>query len=164
MSGKNVVESLNKLFEDAALKGFQVIDNDKLYIDQAPGISFKDIEDSRLSDKAKKLIGNGFISSGGLMQLKLIRHLPLEDDRGQITMEFSGRTTRIGTEIVTQFGQSLEPTNLKFVPATKMLTLLFSFPDTKLLFDEFIARPDDEQELNSLALVALARKAIRLSE
>lgn len=165
MSGKSTVEALNSLFEDAVKAGLPVRDEGKhLLVDPAPHISFQDIAESKLSDRAKTLIGAGFTSSGGLMQLKFIRHLPVKDDRGQITMELSGRTSRIGTEIVTQFGHDLEPTNLKFVPATKMLSYLLTYPNTKFIFDEFLKRPLDEQEANSLALVALARKAIGLAE
>ena len=154
MSGKTTVEALNNLFEDAVKAGLPVRDEGKhLLVDPAPHISFKDIAESKLSDRAKTLIGAGFTSSGGLMQLKFIRHLPGDNDRGQITMEFSGRKTRIGAEVVTQFGKSLEPNNLKFLPASKMMVLYSLTPRIQnAMTDELMNKPESVQEDDSLAL------------
>lgn len=94
--------------------------------------------------------------------MKFIRHQPTDRDHGQMTLEFSGRSNRIGAEIITQHGSDLEPTNLKFVPSTKMTVLYGTNLGTTEVFQTFIARPKDEQERNALGLVALARKAIGL--
>ena len=165
MRGRQVIETLNILFDRALVEGLPVSDNGKhLLVDPALYISLADINNSGLTDEAKALLTTGFISSGGVMQLKFIRHQPAEESGGQMTMELSGRSSRIGAEVITQHGQDLEPTNLKFVPATKMLVLYGAKRGTFSLFQKFTDRPEAEQEQNALVLIALASKAIGLSE
>lgn len=160
MPREQVVNQLNKFFEDAQTFGLPPRDNGRhIRIDSAIGLSLSDILTSPLSPELKTLVALGLQTSQGVMMTKIVRHQPEGRERGQIVFELAGTNSRIGGELVALYDDRGNNDHLHVGPSLKMLT-----GGHFEVFEPFKNRPEDTQEQDALALVALARKAIGLEE